>query len=64
MTQKPPLFDVVRGQDRAIVRTDLPEQDARRERALLNEQARTQNIRHLGEPVMYELRTKEGLIVA
>jgi hypothetical protein len=59
-----PLFDVVRGQDHAIVRADLHEDDARRERAQLNEQARANGYKHLGDPVAYELRTKEGLIVA
>jgi hypothetical protein len=64
MTKKIQLFDVVRGQDYAIVRADLDEKAARHERALLNEQARQNGYRHLGDPVVYELRTKEGLIVA
>jgi hypothetical protein len=61
---KHPLFDVVRAQDHAIVRADLDETDARRERALLNDQARANGYRHLGAQVVYELKTKEGLIVA
>jgi hypothetical protein len=58
------LFDVIRGQDGAIVRSGLDEKTARHERAQLNEQARVNGYRHLGEPVIYELRTREGLIVA
>lgn len=72
MARKPPaLYDVVRSRDGALINPNVPLKDARANRDRLNAEARIVNPAtgkptgmYLGEAVVYEVRSKDGLVVA